>query len=447
MTSSNFHHSESSQVYRQNASFVYNAANTSPILNLLDAQPTDFILDLGCGSGELTQQLVSKVPQGRVIGVDNSEDMIAAARRGIVDLSEEDQKRLSYDVADGQALSSYLTSHALEGHFDRVFSSAALHWMSKSPRDVITGVHQALKPGGVFVAECGGFMNVMSIRGGCHSILRRYGIDPTKYDPWFFPTAAEYKEMLENRKEAFEVQSCELVPRPTLLTSGLRGWLYTFCGPFFNALPNEEAKNKAVEELEDLLRPDCFDPIKQQWWAMYVRLRVKAIKKSVGTSTAASRDDLHPVVSIDSASTTSSTTPLDPTLLSKFISNPSGSSSSTTAEQTIRSQFLHRTCLVHIPDGRVFKGIFTCTDDGMNLILSQAEEWRLHPATSTSASTTEERKTSSRFVGMVMIKGEDLVRIEVEDEMGRRGEKTKWGMIREEEEEGSSFPSDPAAYA
>ena len=83
----------------------------------------------------------------------------------------------------------------------------------------------------------------------------------------------------------------------------------------------------------------------------------------------------------------------------------------------------------------------------MNLILSQAEEWRLHPATSTSASTTEERKTSSRFVGMVMIKGEDLVRIEVEDEMGRRGEKTKWGMIREEEEEGSSFPSDPAAYA
>lgn len=447
MTSSNFHHSESSQVYRQNASFVYNSANTSPILTLLDAQPTDFILDLGCGSGELTQQLVPKVPQGRVIGVDVSEDMIAAARRGIVDLSEEDQKRLSYDVADGQALSSYLTSNKLEGQFDRVFSSAALHWMSTSPRDVITGVHQALKPGGVFVAECGGFMNVMSIRGGCHSILRRYGIDPTKYDPWFFPTAEEYREMLEEREEPFEVHSCELVPRPTLLTSGLRGWLHTFCGPFFNALPDEEAKAKAVEELEDLLRPDCFDPIKQQWWAMYVRLRVKAVKKSVS---AASKDDLHPVVPIDSASTSSSTTPLDPTLLSKFISNPPGSTSSTTAEQTIRSQFLHRTCLVHIPDGRVFKGTFTCIDDGMNLILSQAEEWRLHPSTSTSTSvlsTTEERKTSSRFVGMVMIKGEDLVKIEVEEE-GPRKEKMGWGgMIREEEEGGSSFPNDPTAYA
>lgn len=49
MTSQTYHQSEDADVYRRNASFVYSDGYTAPVLRLLDPQPGDRILDLGCG--------------------------------------------------------------------------------------------------------------------------------------------------------------------------------------------------------------------------------------------------------------------------------------------------------------------------------------------------------------------------------------------------------------
>lgn len=64
-------------VYRENANFVYSDKFTDPLLALLDPKAGQRIVDLGCGSGELTGKLGKAVGEnGFVLGIDSSEDMV-----------------------------------------------------------------------------------------------------------------------------------------------------------------------------------------------------------------------------------------------------------------------------------------------------------------------------------------------------------------------------------
>ncbi|HYQ90618.1 MAG TPA: class I SAM-dependent methyltransferase, partial [Candidatus Competibacteraceae bacterium] len=140
--------------YRQQAAFV--AEGGLPVLELLDPRPGERILDLGCGEGALTEKLMALGCQ--VIGVDSSPEQVAAARARGIDTR----------LMEGQHL-------LFKAEFDAVFSNAALHWMM--PADaVIAGVWRALKPGGRFVAECGGEGNIKTIETALSMALERRGI-------------------------------------------------------------------------------------------------------------------------------------------------------------------------------------------------------------------------------------------------------------------------------
>ncbi|KAI8829311.1 S-adenosyl-L-methionine-dependent methyltransferase [Chytridium lagenaria] len=238
--------------YKVNAAFV--PALASEVLKMLDAQPGERILDIGCGEGTLTHRFAkSKEEDGfgciDVVGIDSSPDMIKNANERFKDTK--------FIVADGQNDETYLE---FEGQFD-----------ARDPEAVIRGARRSLKIGGRFVGEMGGALNIASVHGALLTAARRRGHDHS-ISPWFFPTAREYKELLE--ANGFKNVSTELVPRQTILPGGLRDWLETLATPYFSHFSPDVQEAIKVEVCENL-KPVLCDKW-GVWMLDYVRLRFHA---------------------------------------------------------------------------------------------------------------------------------------------------------------------------
>ena len=241
-------HSWDTAAYAEHAAFV--PALGRAVLELLAPQPGERILDLGCGDGALTEEIVRSGAE--VVGVDSDADMLAAARA----------RRLDVRHADGQALS-------FEAEIDAVFSNAALHWMPDHPA-VYAGVYRALKPGGRFVAECGGHGNIAAMRTALRAALERRGLPVPETQTYPSPDVAHG----QLQAAGFEVERCDLIPRPTPLPGGMDDWYRTFRHGFIPAEQEEEV----IAEATRLLRPALCDE-EGRWTADYVRLRFKAVKR------------------------------------------------------------------------------------------------------------------------------------------------------------------------
>ena len=241
--------------YAVNAHFV--PALGQPVVDLLQPRPGERILDLGCGDGALSEKLVALGAQ--VVGVDSSRDMIAAARRRGIDARMMDIRALNF-----------------ESEFDAVFSNAALHWVKDDPDAPIAGAFRALKAGGRLVGEMGGHGCVGAITVALLATLERRGIrDAASWIPCYFPTADEFEVRL--RRAGFVPQSVQLVPRPTPLPTGMRGWLETFANPYCAAVLRDE-RDEFLEEVTALLKPVLCDS-QGRWTADYIRLRFAAMKQ------------------------------------------------------------------------------------------------------------------------------------------------------------------------
>ena len=229
------------------------------LIELLAPQPGEHILDLGCGTGQLTDKIAAT--GAKVTGIDRSEEMITKAR--------ENYPQLNFTVADA-------TNFTLEQPLDAVFSNAVLHWI-KQPEAVINCIQQSLKPGGRFVAEFGGKGNVRQILQALIETVAnsRYDLSP-QVNPWYFPSIGEYTSLLE--KQGLEVTYARLFDRPTPLESGdagLTNWLKMFAGNFLSGLSTEEEK-RILEQVLTRLKPTLYnDGI---WKVDYRRIRIVAVK-------------------------------------------------------------------------------------------------------------------------------------------------------------------------
>jgi len=236
--------------YEKNARFVSELG--APVFQLLAPAAGERILDVGCGDGVLTQKIAAVGCD--VVGLDSSPDFCAAARRlglHVIELSASDMK--------------------FEHEFDAVFSNAALHWMKDAER-VVANVARALRPGGRFVAEMGGYKCVDTIRRALVAELDRRGFDGEAASPWYFPAPDEYRAHLAGA--GFDVPYLELIPRPTPIPD-MMGWLTTFAQCFTSLLPAGE-RAAYLGDVRDRIKPQLCDAA-GKWTADYTRLRFRAV--------------------------------------------------------------------------------------------------------------------------------------------------------------------------
>jgi trans-aconitate 2-methyltransferase len=133
----------------------------------------DHVLDAGCGSGRVTEQILRRYPDTRVVALDSSPEMLFEARRRLAPWRD----RVAFIQAD---LAAPLPP---SGPFDAVLSTAVFHWI-RDHANLFQSVASVLRPGGRLVAQWGGSGNIDSVLGA----MREAGL-PT--DRWTFPTEAE----------------------------------------------------------------------------------------------------------------------------------------------------------------------------------------------------------------------------------------------------------------
>ena len=253
-------------------SFRFVSDHAGDLVALLDPQPGERILDLGCGTGHLAAAIAEC--GASVTGIDNDAAMIEAAR---AQFPASVHPTIEFARADGEALEQA----ALAGPFDAVFSNAALHWMTR-PEAVLRGLRTLLRPGGRLVAELGGHGNVATVEGALRDALEAEGMARERQPrPWYFPSLAEYAALLE--QHGFEPRSMTLFDRPTRLADGADGmaaWLRMFGHPWLAELPPERAV-AVIARTEQAVRAQLWREDEAEggrWVVDYRRLRFVAVR-------------------------------------------------------------------------------------------------------------------------------------------------------------------------
>lgn len=225
------------------------------VLGRLELAGNELVMDAGCGSGRVTAKLLERLPNGRVLCVDASEQMIEKAREALGD-------RADYLVAD-------LSELEVPERVDVIFSTATFHWVLDHDR-LFSRLHAALKPGGRLVAQCGGEGNVAKHAQAIVEVATRpefidhfQGLEMM----WNFAPADATEERL--REAGFADVRCWLEDKPVEPENPYDFTTTVTMGPHLSRLPEELRRQfaEAVLEVED-------DPLVLN----YVRLNMDATR-------------------------------------------------------------------------------------------------------------------------------------------------------------------------
>jgi trans-aconitate 2-methyltransferase len=160
--------------------------------------PDATVLDVGCGTGRVTEALLSLVPEGRVLAIDASADMVALARTRL-------GERAQVWCQDALELE-------LDEPVDAIVSTATLHWVGDHDR-LWARLAPALRPGGALEIQCGGKGNIDGVRAVIDTVARDSAPELVDWSPWVFAGPEETQRRLG--EAGFVAARCWLEERPT----------------------------------------------------------------------------------------------------------------------------------------------------------------------------------------------------------------------------------------
>jgi trans-aconitate methyltransferase len=230
------------------ANRAHHQLHDEAFLATLPVQPDDRLLDIGCGSGELTAVVAELVPDGHVVGLDGSASMIDAA----IATGGPNQ---SFVLSPAQLLGTLVTDDQFHG----IYSRAALHWVPGADWPaVLTAARRLLAPEGWLRIECGGGDNVAGPQRLLDDISATLGGPEA---PWNFLPAGRALDLLEGAGFGLGAEDWvrTVAQRRPFDREGVLGWLRSQCeNAYLIGLPEEqhETFRTAVTERVDELRRD-----------------------------------------------------------------------------------------------------------------------------------------------------------------------------------------------
>jgi trans-aconitate 2-methyltransferase len=208
------------------------------------------VLDVGCGTGRVTEALLDRLPDATVLAIDAAPAMVDLARARLGGRARVWRE----DVLD----------LALDEPVDAVVSTATLHWVADHDR-LWRRLAGALRPGGVLEAQCGGEGNIEQVRGAIDAVAGESFPELAGWTPWVFAGPRETRARLE--AAGFTEARCWLEERPTR-PADLPAFVRSSILPaHLDRLPPTRREGFAAAVLERIREP-----------LEYVRLNVSAVR-------------------------------------------------------------------------------------------------------------------------------------------------------------------------
>ena len=216
----------------------------------------DRVLDLGCGTGVLTNGIAGFARE--VIGIDSSPAMIEQAKMAY--------PGLKFYLMDACSLTWV-------DYFDAVFSNAVFHFI-KTQDALLGSVYKALKKNGALVCEFGASGNIAGLLNAVAAACTKRGKNYSLR--FYYPAKEEYKSLLE--KHGFFVESIVVYNLDTQLKegeAGLRNWINQIFRVEMDRF-DPIGKESALDEIEAVLKPAQWDG--SNWHLPNKRIQVIARK-------------------------------------------------------------------------------------------------------------------------------------------------------------------------
>jgi trans-aconitate methyltransferase len=236
------------------------------VLSRLRLSGGERVLDAGCGTGRLTADLLEVLPDGRVVAVDLSQNMLRSAR-----------EHLASYIPRVSCIACDLLQLPFEHAFDAIVSTAAFHWVLDHDQ-LFRNLRQALAPGGWLEAQCGGGPNLVALRNRANTLMaaERFAQFFGGFrEPWLFQHA-EGAAAAMRRAGFIEIEtSAEAAPTVLDNADQYREFVRNIIlRRHLENLPNEDLRAEFMAILTDQAAADD-PPFFLDYWRLNLRARAR----------------------------------------------------------------------------------------------------------------------------------------------------------------------------